>query len=377
VAQVRVEHSAAGVNKLVRFLREIGPIDQIACIVETKHGLLITALLEAGVPLYPVNPKTIDRKRAPSGAKTDLIDAYLLAKHGRSELADLRRLAPDQPKIAELKALTRDQQSLIQSQTRLVNQLTACLKVYYPVALKLFTKLQQPSTLAFLQAFPTPEQAASASGERLREVLSQAGHTTAHKVAPTLYEQLHQPQLVADPVTIRTKSRLMLALIAQLIPLQEQIAAYDEEIAALFLSHEDKDVFASLPGAGKKLAPRMLAEWGDDRARYTSMESIAALAGTSPVPWESGNFASVHQRFACVKPLRNALHQFAWESTLQEAWAKDYYDRKRREGKSHSMAVRALAHIWVRIIFAMWQKREPYQPAIFLAAKQTHQRRAA
>jgi len=56
--------------------------------------------------------------------------------------------------VAELKALTRDQDSLIQSQSRLVNQLTACLKASYPVALMLFTKLQQKTTLAFLQTYP-------------------------------------------------------------------------------------------------------------------------------------------------------------------------------------------------------------------------------
>lgn len=128
VAQLRVEHTSEGLKKLTSFLREMAPLDQIACILETKHGLLITALLEAGLALYPVNPKTIDRKRAASGAKTDLIDAYLLAKHGRAEWTDLRRLDPDSPKIAELKALTRDQESLVQSQTRLVNQLTACLR---------------------------------------------------------------------------------------------------------------------------------------------------------------------------------------------------------------------------------------------------------
>jgi hypothetical protein len=64
VAQLRVEHSPQGLKKLVSFLREIAPLDQIACILETNHGLLITALLEAGLALYPVNPKTIDRKRA-------------------------------------------------------------------------------------------------------------------------------------------------------------------------------------------------------------------------------------------------------------------------------------------------------------------------
>lgn len=109
----------------MKFLQDIAPLDQIACIVETTHGLLIATLLEAGVSLYPVNPKTVDRKRAGSSAKTDLIDAYLLAKHGRSEFADLRRLDPDSSTVAELKALTRDQDALIQMQTRLVNQLTA------------------------------------------------------------------------------------------------------------------------------------------------------------------------------------------------------------------------------------------------------------
>jgi Transposase len=101
VAQLRVEHTAEGLSTLVTFLRDIAPLEQIACILETNHGLLITTLLEAGLTLYPVNPKTIDRKRSPSGAKTDLIDAYLLAKHGRAEWADLRRLDPDSPAITE------------------------------------------------------------------------------------------------------------------------------------------------------------------------------------------------------------------------------------------------------------------------------------
>ena len=372
MAQLRVEHTPEGVNQLVNRLREIAPLDQIACIIETKHGLLITALLEAGLPLYPVNPKTIDRKRSASGAKTDQIDAYLLAKHGRSEFADLRRLDPDSPKIAELKALTRDQDSLIHSQTRLVNQLTACLKAYYPAALKLWSPLQQRSSLVFLQTYPTPQTAKEATAEQIEETLRKGHHTNPTAVAPKIYEVLHQPQLTADEMTTRTKARLMLALVVQLLPLVEQIAAYDKEITELFLRHADSQIFESLPGAGQRLAPRLLAEWGDERNRYADTSSIQALAGTSPVPFESGNYATVHQRFACIKPLRNALHQFAWQSTQQEAWAKDYYERKRKEGKSHSMAVRALANVWVRIIYRLWQNKTSYQTATFEAAKRAH-----
>src|SRR5260370_6784112 len=163
-----------------------------------------------------------------------MIDAYLLAKTGRADLADLHRLTPDSEKITELKALSRDQDALVQMQTRLVNQLTACLKAYYPVALTLFTKLQQKSTLLFLQAYPTPEQARSATAEQIVQVLKQARYPGAEKAARQMVERVRLPQLRADEVTIRTKSRLMLALVTQLLPLLEQIAAYDKEITALF-----------------------------------------------------------------------------------------------------------------------------------------------
>jgi transposase len=163
LGSVRVEHTPEGLAKLHTFLEQItGPHqrENLACIIETTHGLLIAFLLEAGWPVYPVNPRTVDRRRSASGAKTDAIDAYLLAKTGRADFADLRRLQPDSELVAELKTLTRDQDALIQMQTRLVNQLTACLKDYYPVALELFAgALQQRSTLIFLQTYPTPQQA--------------------------------------------------------------------------------------------------------------------------------------------------------------------------------------------------------------------------
>ncbi|HEX9413787.1 MAG TPA: IS110 family transposase, partial [Ktedonobacterales bacterium] len=358
VGACRVTHTPEGLAQLITFLQ--GTVasapepQELACLIETTHGLLITALLDAGLAVYPVNPKTVDRRRKPSGAKTDAIDAYLLAKTGRSDLADLRRLAPDSPLVQELKALTRDQDGLIQSQTRLVNQLTACLKAYYPVALDLFTKLHQPLTLAFLQIYPTLEAARGSSLEQLTEVLRHHHHPTPGPTAQALWERLHQPQLQADAITTRTKSRLMVALVSQLVPLLEQITQYDAEITRLFLSHPDSTIFASLPRAGTRLAPRLLAGWGDDRERYRSAASVQALAGTSPVAYESGKYSKAHRRYACIKPFRNTLYQFAWQSTFREPWAAAYYRRKRQQGKSHSMAVRALANGWVRIIQAMW-----------------------
>jgi transposase len=268
-------------GKLDAFLQKIigdAPKEEMACIIETTHGLLIAHLLEIGWPVYPVNPRTVDRRRAASGAKTDTIDAYLLAKTGRADLADLHRLTPDSEKITELKLLTGDQDALIRMQTRLVNQLTACLKAYDPVALELFTKLQQKCTLLFLETYPTPEEAMAASREQIKEVLKKAKHPNPTAVATTVFERLHQPYLQANAVITRSKARLTLALVAQLLPLIEQIAQYDKEIETLFLTHPDHEIFESLPRAGQHLAPRLLAEIGDERGRYQDASSGGNLA---------------------------------------------------------------------------------------------------
>src|SRR5215471_10945770 len=51
VGSLRIDHTPAGLSKLNTFLEQMlggQSKDQMACIIETTHGLLIAALLEAG-----------------------------------------------------------------------------------------------------------------------------------------------------------------------------------------------------------------------------------------------------------------------------------------------------------------------------------------
>jgi hypothetical protein len=119
--------------------------------------------------------------------------------------------------------------------------------------------VQQPSTLQFLQAFPTPQEAMAATPEEIIAVLKSAGHPSADKTGRSIVEQMHQPLLRAFAITTRTKARLMVALVRQLLPVMEEIATYDKEIKRLFLTHADSPIFSHLPRAGKRLAPRLRA----------------------------------------------------------------------------------------------------------------------
>jgi transposase len=90
VATKQVDQTVEGLAQLTTFLLSIVGTaerrEELAGIIETTHGLLIAALLEAGFPVDPVNPKTVDRHRKPAGAKTHAIDASLLARTGRESL---------------------------------------------------------------------------------------------------------------------------------------------------------------------------------------------------------------------------------------------------------------------------------------------------
>src|SRR5258706_15789540 len=79
----RAAHTAAGLADLTTALAQIpgeAAKDQLACIVETNHGLLIAALLDPGLPVYPGNPKTVRRRRSPAGVQTDQLEAQPVAE---------------------------------------------------------------------------------------------------------------------------------------------------------------------------------------------------------------------------------------------------------------------------------------------------------
>jgi transposase len=218
------------------------------------------------------------------------------------------------------------------------------------VALQCFDGLTRRAALAFLQAFPTPEAARQADVGQVGAVLRRVQSPGVAAKAASLHELVRRPQLEASAGLVRAKARLTLALVAQLQALVEHIAAYDQAITQLFTQHADHALFASLPGAGRRLARRLLAEWGDDRARSASAASVQALAGTAPVLFHSGASRRVRRRVAGVNAWRQALSHCAHESVLLEEWARASYRRKREQGKTRAMALRALANQWVRII---------------------------
>jgi transposase len=333
--------------------------------IETSSGATVERLLEAGYAVYPVNPKAARRyreRKIPSGTKTDQIDAWSLAEALRLDGHGWRRLAPDDPLTLELRLLCRDEIALIEQRTRLVCQLRSALGEYYPVALEAFNDWTLRSTWTFIETFPTPAELVSAGKRKWEKFLH------AHKLyRPATYQKrlelfAQATAFCGSQATTNAKSMLAVAIAAQLRVLQLHLDKFREKIEKVFAEHPDHNVFGSLPGAGRKIAPRLLAELGDDRERFDSAESLQCYAGTAPVSYQSGKVHKVRIRRACQKVLRSTVHHWSDLSRKVCPWAQAYYEKKKQEGKSHACALRCLGQRWLKIVWKMWQEKTPYDP---------------
>jgi hypothetical protein len=153
-------------------------------------------------------------------------------------------------------------------------------------------------------------------------------------------------EFCASDALTQAKSRLAVTRAKQLRVLQAQLEAYRRQIETLFAQHPDHDLFGSLPGTGPKLAPRLLAELGEDRARFESPQDLQCNAGTAPVSYQSGPIHKVYVRWHCNKALRHTVYLWANLSRHDCAWADTYYQTLRQRGKSHACALRCLGQRW-------------------------------
>jgi transposase len=274
-------------------------------------------------------------------------------------------LRPEDPLIKELRLLCRDEVGLIEQRTAFINQLRHALAEYYPTALEAFDDWSMVSAWIFLQRFPTP-QLLEKAGKRQWEKFLHSCRLWRTECGPRRMELFAKAtKFCGSEPTARAKSMLVLSLVKMLFALEDRLAEYRKRIEELFQSHPDHNLFGSLPGAGPKLAPRLLAEIGDDRGRFEGdAQNLQCLAGTAPVTKRSGKHRECHQRWACNKHLRHAVHLFSEQSLTRCAWAETYYQAHRAKDHSHARSLRCLGQRWLKIIHKMWMDRTPYNPEL-------------
>jgi transposase len=372
VADFEFEHSLEGWQS---FADKTSAWPNLAVAIETSQGAAVDQLLQRQSIIYPVNPvaaQSYRERKAPSGTKTDHIDAWALADALRADGHGWKALQPLDPLTQQLRLLCRDEVSLIEQRTALVNQLQQALLEYYPAALAAFDDWTDRFAWNFILQFPTPDVLVKAGQRRWEKFLHTHKLWRPETVEKRLELFAKADQFKASDPIVRAKSQLAVSLCKLLRTLGQQLDLYRKQIAALFEEHPDHDLFGSLPGAKKVLAPRLLAAIGGDPTRYGSQAVLQCLAGTAPVSYQSGKINKVHVRWSCDKFLRHTIHLWADCFRRASAWGQTYYQKKRDEGMSHACALRCLGQRLLKIVFRMISDKKPYDAEFHACNQQKH-----
>jgi len=356
-------------------LRTRFPNRKIAVAVEQARGALLAGLsqYEHIVP-FPVNPKSLARFREalyPSRSKDDLVDADLLLELLVKHREHLRPWQPDTVQTRQLALLNEQRRHFVDHRTGLTNQLLSHLKAVFPQAPKLLGEdLASRLATDFLKKWPTLQAVQKVKPAVLRQFYYGHNSRSEELIALRLELAKNAVALTSDPALLAAHSLSIQTLAAQLEALRPFLQQYDQQIAELFGAHPDAPIFQSLPGAGPVLAPRLLTSLGTDRSRFSEPVALSSYSGIAPVTEKSGKTQHwVHVRWSCPKFLRQSWHEFANSSIKFSAWAALCYQEFRKK-MDHHEAIRKLAYKWQRIVWRMWQNRQPYDEARYLATLQ-------
>ena len=174
--------------------------------------------------------------------------------------------------------------------------------------------------------------------------------------------------LTDDKGVIEPNKLMTEILTLQLKLIIESIQHLDTIIRQAYKKQSDANIFDSFPGAGPKLAPRLLVAFGTNRERYDKAEQLQMYASISPVIERSGQKSWTHWRYSCPKFLRQTFVEWAGQSVKYSFWAKAYYLQQIEKGKPHNTAIRSLAFKWIRIAFRCWKTKTPYDESKYLEA---------
>jgi transposase len=368
-----VRHAGDEIAALADELLGLGEGDpnSLAVAIETPRGAVVETLMERGVAVFAINPKQLDRFRdrhTAAGAKDDRRDAFVLADSLRTDMPSFRRVMLGDPRIVEIRELSRVLDELTAERVMLGNRLRAQVHRYFPQLLELGSVHENRWLWTLLERAPRPEAARRLSMRTLSSILKQ--HRIRSCTAEHARDVLaHQAVHVAPGVTDAACQHVGL-LLPRLRMVHEQQARVSRELASrlddLASSSEslatDVRILRSLPGVGTNVCATLLAEAWQPLGARDEM-TLRALCGLAPVTRSSGKSHSVSMRYACNGRLREAFHHWMMNALKLDPRARAHYASLRARGKRHGRAVRGVGDRMLAVLLAMLKSGAEYDPS--------------
>lgn len=378
----KVAHTLEGLESLHQYLREIEDLTGIRppVVLESTghyHTPVVQYFEEKGYLLIIINPLISYRAKNSSlrKVKTDVLDAYHLCELYYKE--DLEPHKKRGIQLLNLRNLTRQHANItgIYVQTKL--QFQAVLDQVFPEYRGVFGDLYSGVSLLTLLEYPTSEDVLAADEAVLTNKIDELCKSRSKNWANTQAKKLIEAA-TRNPFQKNLYQSHILSIemyIKMLIEYQKHLSKLEDEIDALAKEMEEYKIIQSIPGIGEKIAATIISEIGEID-RFNHPKKLVAFAGIDPSIYESGRFkgtvnritkrGSSRLRHALYMAVRCAIRDCRKKKTTNEIIPRnkklrEFYDKKREEGKPYKVAVIACANKLLQWIYALLKSYSTFQ----------------
>src|SRR3954469_22501541 len=378
----KVAHTLEGLASLLDFIREVEDVSggRPPIVLESTghyHTPIVQYFEDRGYLLIIVNPLISYRAKSSSlrKVKTDIIDAHHLCELYYKE--DLEPYKQRGIQLLNLRNLTRQHENITGMFVQTKLQFQAVLDQVFPQYCGVFGALYSDVSLLTLQAFPTSEEVLKEDKEtianKIKELCKSRSQTWANSQAEKLIAAAAQ-----NPFQETLYRSFVLSLniyIKMLLEYKKHLSKLEDEIDALAKSIEEYKIIQSIPGIGEKIAATIISEIGEID-RFNHPKKLVAFAGIDPSVFESGTFkgtlnritkrGSSRLRHALYMAVKCAIRDCRKKKTTDEIISRnkrlrEFYDKKREEGKPFKVAVIACANKLLHWIYALLKSKSDFQ----------------
>lgn len=342
---------------------------------ETRYGLPVAVAMEGyngyarpldglvrarNYRLYNINNLKLARFKEifAGAAKTDVIDArkglelFQLRDHLPLAKDVLQEVAKVPKENAHLKRLTRRRRRLVNERVSLINSLQADIQSVCPGLLAI---TKDVGNVWFLHFLVSADNVRALATQQMPALLKIRGVGRKYmKVIQAWQAQAY----FSDEVAL--VSPMIHEDVQRIIELRENIKQLEQHIDALSARSTIAGLMRSIPGFGETCSAELAGELGTIE-RFRGESSLALYLGMATLDNASGKYRGTktprHVNTRAKAAMMTAVDRH--RKSVPESQA--YYEKKRREGKAHNQAIRALGRHLCRVIFKMLTQEKIYE----------------
>lgn len=365
-----MQHTRQELNSFLQFLRELESETgrRPAIIMESTghYQTPIIQFLEEHDYLYIIVNPLISyqaKKSSLRKVKTDAIDAYHLCELYYKE--DLLPYQKRDVQLLNLRNLTRQHEALTGLCMQAKLQFHSILDQVFPEYRGVFGDLFSKVSLHMLLQFPT-SQSALATGEdeltgRIEALCISRSNSWAKEKAKKIMDAASRNPFQKTVYESHLVSLEM--YIRMILQYQEHLSTLENKIDALAGKIEEYKIIQSIPGIGEKIAATIISEIGEID-RFNHPKKLVAFAGVDPSVHSSGKFTATINRITKrgSSSLRHALYMavLCGIRSSRNKKLKEFYDRKRDEGKPFKVTIIACVNKLIHWIYTLLKRKETF-----------------